>query len=361
MALASAERMIDYLSQRLRQHAYAVIDECKQGFTDEAKKAETLFMHLLNEAGSYAGFSFRNMNVWPNTPRLSEKPVDEQNGINYPAIDLADERNGVCVQITFQGENPQQKINHTINNFIKHQLKEQYTRVWIIYAAHNRAPKVKANSYDKNLVSIFGLQDIVDWVKYQSDCTKSDGPLTRAHDCVKYWLDGTHPPRFGTINTDEHHEKAIAYQQGLSKLPYDPLANLPRTDYCQYIEVRDFRSLCAFNSLRQQASMKPGSNFKKWSQLPDFRHLEQDIDELVAELVDNFNNHFPKGFDSVGRWSEPQSWDGFPSSHRIFKDGLELNDSELEYCRSIRNKLLQLMKLINDHKQRLASFGKTPY
>ncbi|QZD69028.1 SMEK domain-containing protein [Pseudomonas sp. 3-2] len=359
MAIAAAEDMVNYLRKRLERYASAVVDECQLGLTDEARKAEDLFMHLFNEAGKPIGFEFYNLNG-----TLTEFPTinapQEFFGLNFPAVDLADDKNGVCIQITFQSGNFQQKTDSTINGFYKHELDKTHTRIWIVFASQMRAPKVKINGHDSNLTSIFGMQDIVDWVKYQNNSFNDNSPLERAHDCVKYWLDLKIPSSLGVIDTDLHHEKAVSYQKELNKISSNLFYGLERYDHCREIDLQSYRTLKTFVTDRQSAARGVGSTFKKWSQLPMFRALEEKIDALAEQIyrsVENFdpNFKFPYG------WSDSIDFRGFATGNRSFQYGQALSEDELSYCKSLRKKLLNLHDLIERHQLELRTFGQKPY
>ncbi|WP_236196011.1 SMEK domain-containing protein [Pseudomonas glycinae] len=360
MAIAAVENMISYLRNRLERYSNAVVDECQRGLTDEARKAEDLFMHLFNEAGKPVGFEFRNLNGVLTELPTGNNITQTHSKPNFPAVDLADEKNGVCIQITFQASNFQQKIDDTIKNFYKHKLDETHTRIWIVFASQTRAPKVKINGHDLHLTSVLGMQDIVEWIRYQNNSFDDNSPIERAHNCVQYWLDLKLPSSMGVIDTDLHHEKAVSYQKELNKISTNLFYGLERYDHCREIDLQAYRSLKNFVRDRQNAAIGVGSTFKKWSQLPMFRVLEERIDETanwIYRTIENFDLDFkfPYG------WNDSVDCRGFATGNRSFQYAHILSDDELKYCKTVRKKILDLRDLIERHRLELSTFGQKAY
>lgn len=361
MAIAAVDNMIDYLRRRLERYSHAVVDECEQGFTDEARKAEDLFMHIFNEAGEKVGFEFYNLNG-----SLTNLPTDNEarpsGKLNFPSVDLADNNNGVCVQITFQSSHFQQKIDSTISSFYKNGLDELYTRIWVVFASQMQAPKVKINGHDKNLTVVLGMHDLVEWVKYQRNSFDDNSSIERAYKCVQYWLDSQQPSSFGVFNAELQHEKAIEYQKELNKISSQIFYEAQRSDHCRYVDLKAYSTLKTFTYWRNSASIGIGSAYKKWSQIPAFRVLEEKIDNIAASVVRHIDNT-GRGVDirCDQGWMDSYDYSGFPTGYRSFKYGAILNDEELAHCTDVREKLLQLQDLIDKHAAELRLFGTKPY
>ena len=289
MAITAVDNMIEYLRRRLERYAHAVADECEQGLTDEARKAEDLFMHIFNEAGKTVGFEFYNLNG-----ALTSLPTDNEarplSKLNFPGVDLADDKNGVCVQITFQSSHFQQKIDNTINSFYKSGLHNQHTRIWVVFASQMQAPKVKINGHDKNLTLVLGMHDLVEWVRYQRNSYDDNSPIERVYNCIQYWLDSKQPSSFGVFDADLHHEKAVEYQKELNKISSQLYYGLERSDHCRDIDLKAYATLKNFTYWRNRASIGLGSTYKKWSQLPAFRVLEEKIDKIAESIVSHIEN-----------------------------------------------------------------------
>jgi energy-coupling factor transporter ATP-binding protein EcfA2 len=99
--------------------------------TDPNKAAETILIALLNEV---YGWDLKNINY-----------AEEDN--NYPGIDLADEKIGVCIQVT--ATRTLDKVKHTLDQFIKHGQYKKYPRL-IIFTLVEK----KDSSWDKTIQKI---------------------------------------------------------------------------------------------------------------------------------------------------------------------------------------------------------------
>lgn len=82
------------------------------GLTDINHAAENLLCELLNIV---LGLELKNLNLLQ---------------MNFPAIDLADEEKGICVQVT--STEGREKIEHTLEKFYEHRLQEKYTRLIVM-------------------------------------------------------------------------------------------------------------------------------------------------------------------------------------------------------------------------------------
>ncbi|MDS9873559.1 hypothetical protein RMI40_01730 [Pseudomonas protegens] len=361
MAITAVDEMIDYLRTRLERYAHAVADECGQGLTDEARKAEDLFMNIFNEAGKAVGFKFCNLNgVLTSLPTGNEAQLLSK--LNFPGVDLADSNNGVCVQITFQSSHFQQKTDSTIKGFYKSGLDTLHTRIWLVFASQMRAPNVKINGHDKNLTHIFGMHDLVEWVRCQRHSYDDNSPIERVYNCVRYWLDSKKPSSLGMFDTDVHHEKAVEYQKEINKISSRVYYTSERSDYCRDIDFEAYTTLKKFTCWRDSVSVGIGSAYKKWSQIPVFRNLEEKIDNIAGSIVRHVENISP-GFDykSIQPWKNSYNLDWTPTGYISFRYGETLSDEELAHCKDIREKLLQLRDLIDKHRMELKEFGKKPY
>ena len=92
--------------------------ENSQGRTDINADAEDFCCGLLNIV---MDLNFCNAN-------------DER--MNYPAIDLADEKAGVCVQVTSTADAT--KITHTLEEFFTHDLQEKFSRLIVLILGDKR-------------------------------------------------------------------------------------------------------------------------------------------------------------------------------------------------------------------------------
>ena len=115
----SQNRIIELMSRFVVQ----IEGGASMGKTDLNKAAETILIPLLNEV---YGWNLENINY------------SEDNN-NYPGIDLADERAGICIQIT--ATSTLDKVKHTLEQFAKHDQHKKYAQIIILIL------KKKQNSY----------------------------------------------------------------------------------------------------------------------------------------------------------------------------------------------------------------------
>lgn len=109
---------------------------------DIAIHSETFFCDLLN---IIFGYNLHNVN-------FSSK--------NYPAIDLADEKAALAVQVTC--ENKRQKIQDTLTKFATHNYCKQYSRLIILIIGKNK-PNFRDNfKISPNILSFSKETDILD-------------------------------------------------------------------------------------------------------------------------------------------------------------------------------------------------------
>jgi len=98
-------------------------------------------------------------NILNLTYDLQLKNVNEEK-INYPAIDLADEKNNICYQITSNITNC--KINDTIAKFEKYELNKKYGTVNILFLKTEQKSKSLKNSHKENSnYKILFLSDLI--------------------------------------------------------------------------------------------------------------------------------------------------------------------------------------------------------
>ena len=89
------------------------------GLTDINHAAENLLCELLNIV---LGLELKNLNLLQ---------------MNFPAIDLADEEKGICVQVT--STEGRGKIEHTLEKFYEHRLQEKYTRLIVMILGEKKS------------------------------------------------------------------------------------------------------------------------------------------------------------------------------------------------------------------------------
>lgn len=98
---------------------YLLKSSGSRGTTDAYKNSERFFEFILNRTYSW---NLVNANALRS---------------NYPAIDLADHKSRICVQIT--GENSSGKIKKTIKTFFQHNLNAKYDRLVFLILTGKRA------------------------------------------------------------------------------------------------------------------------------------------------------------------------------------------------------------------------------
>ncbi|MDM5140437.1 SMEK domain-containing protein [Aeromonas bestiarum] len=101
----------------------------KRGLFDINKQAESFFCEILNSTYQWR---LENLN---------------NSKSNYPAIDLGDRDNRICVQIT--SENTSSKIHETIAKFIKHDLHKEYSRLIIFVLTDIKNYTTEFDTQDK--------------------------------------------------------------------------------------------------------------------------------------------------------------------------------------------------------------------
>ncbi|MDB5855093.1 MAG: hypothetical protein JWR22_3134 [Herminiimonas sp.] len=98
---------------------YILKSHGQTGTTDAYKNAENFFATILNLT---YGFQLHNLNAMKH---------------NYPAIDLGDDSNRVCFQVT--GENSSRKIHDTIKKFFAHGLEAHYDQLKFLILTTKRS------------------------------------------------------------------------------------------------------------------------------------------------------------------------------------------------------------------------------
>lgn len=84
-------------------------------------------------------------------------------GYNYPAIDLGDKLQGVCIQVT--SETSSTKIKETIEKFEANDLKNLYPRIFILILGQKKQYRLKLPDYLK----IIDLGDIISQLSFSND------------------------------------------------------------------------------------------------------------------------------------------------------------------------------------------------
>lgn len=107
------------------------------GYTEFNSDAERFFIDILNVT---YGYSLRDMNI--------EKP-------NFPAIDLADDRKKVCIQVTTTGTN--QKFIDTIKVFNNNKLNEKYEKLVFVVLSSSDSITKKTSGIQSQVVNLSTL------------------------------------------------------------------------------------------------------------------------------------------------------------------------------------------------------------
>lgn len=119
---------------------FALISNSKQGYFDDNKHAEDFFCQLLNIAYDWSLINVNKINL------------------NYPAIDLGDQVNRVCVQVTVENDSP--KIKKTISLFGEKGLSANYDR--LIFLLINKKREYRTDFNRGSSVAFDNSLDIVD-------------------------------------------------------------------------------------------------------------------------------------------------------------------------------------------------------
>lgn len=137
----NSSRLTDYFS---RINSYIEINN-NNGLTDANKLSEPFFCDLLNEI---YGYNLINLNL-------------EQ--LNYPAVDLGDDKRKISFQITSDSSKP--KIKKTIQRFESHKLSERFNILYVV-VLKTKKTKIKENfklvsgiqfDNDKNIIDLSDL------------------------------------------------------------------------------------------------------------------------------------------------------------------------------------------------------------
>jgi len=139
------EEIIMYLSV-LR---YIFKSRSKKGYYDLNKQAEPFFEKLINSVYSW---NLVNLNTIQS---------------NYPAIDLGDVKNKICVQVT--AENNSTKIKKTISKFIEKDLHNNYERLVFFILTEKKSYSAKFETNNKFVFNkkndIWDLDDILEEIE----------------------------------------------------------------------------------------------------------------------------------------------------------------------------------------------------
>jgi hypothetical protein len=128
----------DSIAELMSKFVYQVEAYTALGRTDINKLSEVVLIPLFKEVFGYS--NLRNLNT--------------TEGVNYPAIDLADDAARVAFQVTSTPDN--EKVKHTLRQFIQEELYKKYDRL-IIYILTKRQRSYSDSSYPSILQSKFGF------------------------------------------------------------------------------------------------------------------------------------------------------------------------------------------------------------
>ena len=170
---------------------YLIKSRSKANLFDTNKGAETFFITILN---IIYGYDLINLNKIQ---------------YNYPAIDLGDKANGVCIQVT--SSNDSNKIKDTIDKFIQHDLFNDYKRLIILVLSDK-----------KNYTTEFITQNVFTFSK-DSDIIDIDDLLKEIEELVSFKLNKLHAyikDELSTIaNSLAPSDSLLAYVEQKVNLP----------------------------------------------------------------------------------------------------------------------------------------------
>jgi hypothetical protein len=131
------EEILKTLAERFSTFSKVVTIENKTGYNDINKSAERLFMDILNITYK---LTLRDMN-------------DIQD--NYPAIDLGDYNQRVCIQVTSESTN--QKFKKTLEKFKEKQLDRDFNKIVFLIISNKR----KCTLTDRDIkTEVINLNDV---------------------------------------------------------------------------------------------------------------------------------------------------------------------------------------------------------
>ena len=135
------------LRDRLSLFSAKVEAACAQGLTDLPKLSENLTAALLREL-----MGFRNL-----------RNLNAEQKKNYPALDLADDKLGIGVQVTATAS--LEKIKETLQTAARHGLHQRYSRI-IIFVLTKKQTSYSATAIACTVpdgLSFEGARDILDY------------------------------------------------------------------------------------------------------------------------------------------------------------------------------------------------------
>ncbi len=155
------------------------INTKKNQSSDISFIAELFIEELLNEIYKTKNYNFINLNFQEN---------------NYPAIDIADEENGISYQVTVTNDpsNLKSKVKETLTSFYKRRLNTKYKKLYIVVASgiqdKNKKIQVKNITIDDSPVSIhpelFNSENIIDLTDLNKTIAKVCGYNERIRDVI---------------------------------------------------------------------------------------------------------------------------------------------------------------------------------
>lgn len=110
-------------------------------------ECENIFRDLLNKLYNW---NLVNLNVFE---------------YSYPAIDLGDINQGVCVQVTSQ--NSSTKINETINRYKEKGFEKIYSRIYILILGQKKKYRISIPDH----MNIIDFRDIISYISFINDST----------------------------------------------------------------------------------------------------------------------------------------------------------------------------------------------
>lgn len=149
----------DLYTPVIRKRLFDIADEIESAGTlhhyDPAIDAEQFFAELL---GKVYGYEFRNLN--------EEHP-------NHFAIDLANERHRICIQVTAT-QKRRAKFDETVERFRTKKLYQHYDDLIILFIAKNfRAPYLKKTDWQSFSTEGWDLSKLVGKIYYRPSETKA--------------------------------------------------------------------------------------------------------------------------------------------------------------------------------------------
>lgn len=297
---------------------YIFKSKSKIGLYDLNKQAEYFFQDMLNLTYSW---SLKNMNKIQS---------------NYPAIDLGDKKNKLCIQVTAQDSS--KKIEDTINAFYKKKLDKKYNKLIILILTNKKKYTKKFSIKNHTEFEIIDIDDLLEEInslnlkkieeihKFILEELSSIIDLVQGKNnnyLNKIEKTPSLPPNnaiafFDCIDFDEE-EKDEALKE--LKEFYEELSDLPKS-------TREFLYLLIINSEDDETRIETYANkLKKKSNLSD------------QEMIDEYNILLKKG---IIYGEENENIDYIFSCKR-FSFGLDILDSIKSFTERNNNKLKKII------------------